>query len=222
MTKSLFHQLLNARVTATGICLLLLVLTVNAQDPGLAEKASTAGAVPNSLDPNVVGSTLGGDYHNGYFDFDIRHIPGWTTMSRGMLTVNEAVGRDALGMKAGRNPSGSRVFGMHDAPGCSVILAIFQIPVGAKTDSASLKSHLIQMTMARSPDAQVADETVLLDDSDHHFTALRVNSNAANKEVFQSLQLLPLGRYELLLTITAPSLERLQEVIQQLQSRLQC
>jgi hypothetical protein len=102
---------------ATGICLLLLVLTVNAQEPRLAEKASTAGAVPNSLDPNVVGSTLGGDYHNGYFDFEIRHIPGWTTMSRGMLTVNEAVGRDALGVKAGRNRSRNRVFGMHDGGG---------------------------------------------------------------------------------------------------------
>ena len=221
MTKSLFHYPLNTRVTATGICLLVLVLTVNAQDPSLAEKASATGAAPNSLDPTVVGHTLGGDYHNEYFDFEIRHIPGWTTISRGMLSVNEAAGRDALGMKAGANRSGNRVFGMHDEAGGSVILEVFRIPVGAETDSASLKSRLVRMTKAQFPNAHVADETVLLDDSDHHFTALRVNFSAANKEMFRSLQLLPLEGYELSLTITAPSAERLQEVIQQLQSRLQ-
>lgn len=218
MNKTSFRYL--PSVVTAGIYLLMLVQAANAQGTSAAEESVAARAVPSSLDQNVVGHTVGGDYRNEYLGIEIRHIPGWTSMSRGMMNVNEAVGRDALGMKAG-NHSGNRVFGMRDEAGSSVIVTIVRIPSDAETDSASLKSHLAKMTKSQLPTAQVADEATLLDDSAHHFAALRVYYSAANKEIFQSLQMLPLDGYALSLTLTAPSAKQLQEIIQQVQSRLQ-
>jgi len=220
MNKTSFRHFPNTSAITAGICLLIVVLAANAQETSVADQASAARVAPNSLDENVVGHTVGGDYHNKYLGFEIRHIPGWTSMSRGMMNVNEAVGRDAFGMKPGANHSGNRVFGMHDEAGSNVIVLIARIPGGEDTDASSVNPRLVRMTKAQLPNAQVADETVLLDDSSHHFIALRVNYTAANREMFQSLQVLPLEGYALSLTITAPSAEHLQEVIQQLQSRL--
>ncbi len=108
---------------------LTLILTASiamAQEPSLAEQAAAARAHSASAAaaPTVMGHTVAGDYHNEVLGFQIRHIPGWTSMSRGTMNVNEALGREALGLQAGVNQSAGRVFGMHDEEGDSVMVTI--------------------------------------------------------------------------------------------------
>ncbi|HVI05732.1 MAG TPA: hypothetical protein VM711_06525, partial [Sphingomicrobium sp.] len=68
--------------------------------------------------------------------------------------------------------------------------------------------------------AQVSGEAVLLGDSSHHFTGVRVSYRVATREIFQSLQLIPVGRYALSMTVSAPTANQLNQVLEQLQACL--
>ena len=80
---------------------LLVHTSALAQEPSLAEQVAAAKSRSGHEQPTrVMGRTVAGDYQNGALGFQLRHIPGWTSMSRGMMNVDEAMGREALGLQA--------------------------------------------------------------------------------------------------------------------------
>ena len=180
---------------------LLVHTSALAQEPSLAEQVAAAKSRSGHEQPTrVMGRTVAGDYQNGALGFQLRHIPGWTSMSRGMMNVDEAMGREALGLQAGLDPSSNRVFGMHNEDGDNVMVAIVALPAGTNVDPVAIKLGMVQIAKSQLPNAKIADESILLGDSTHRFTGFRLTHDIANREIFQSMQILPLNGYALSIT----------------------
>jgi len=194
-----------------------------AQEPSLAEQASAARShsASTAVAPTAMGHTVAGDYHNEILGFQIRHIAGWTSMSRGTMNVDEALGREALGLQAGLNQTVSRVFGMHDEEGNSVMVTMVPAPAGANVNLAAMKTVLSQMLKAQIPGAEIADEPMLLGDDAHPFTGVRATYTVANREIYQSLQIVFLNGYGVSIATTAISAEQLHSLLTQLRGSLQ-
>lgn len=194
-----------------------------AQEPSLAEQAAAARthSASTAVAPTVLGHTVAGDYHNEILGFQIRHIPGWTSMSRGTMNVDEALGREALGLQPGLNQAVSRVFGMHDEEGNSVMVTIVPAPAGANVNLATMKTVLSKMLTAQIPNAEIADEPILLGDAAHPFTGVRATYAVANREIFQSLQIVFVNGYGVSIATTAISAEQLHSLLTQLRGSLQ-
>ncbi|HEX6881333.1 MAG TPA: hypothetical protein VF135_13270 [Terriglobales bacterium] len=198
-------------------------LVAFAQQPSLADQARALREThAKATRTDFLGRTVGDIYRNDRFSFEIHRIPGWTSMDRGMMNVNEAVGREALGMRAGVSGDiTGRVFGMQDERGSSLIVAINPVPGGTGSiDPELLKKVLAAQLKNSIPSAEFFDEPVVLGDSIHQFTALRLTQKVGEQTLYQSTQLIPLEGYVLNLTVSAPSAERLTQALQQLQPRL--
>lgn len=194
-----------------------------AQEPSLAEQAAAARAhsASTAVAPTVMGHTVAGDYHNEILGFQIRHIPGWTSMSRGTMNVDEALGREALGLQAGLNQAVNRVFGMHDEEGNSVMVTMVPAPGGTNVDLAAMKTELSKMLKTQIPTAEIGEEPILLGDSAHVFTGVRATYTVANREIYQSLQMVFLNGYGVSIATTATSAEQLHSLLTQLRGSLQ-
>lgn len=194
-----------------------------AQEPSLAEQAAAARAhsASTAVAPTVMGHTVAGDYHNEILGFQIRHIPGWTSMSRGTMNVDEALGREALGLQAGLNQTVSRVFGMHDEEGDSVMVTMVPAPAGANADLAAMKIVLSKTLKAQIPKSEIAEEPILLGDNAHVFTGVRATYTVANREIYQSLQIVFVNGYGVSIATTATSAEQLHALLTQLRGSLQ-
>lgn len=196
----------------------LLCCASQGQEASLADQAAAAKAHSHQqTDPDVFGYSAAGDYHNEFLGFGIRHIPGWTSMSRGMMNVDEALGREALGMQAGINQSTNRVFGMHDEAGTSVTVAIVQIPEGQEMEPAAAQAALARVAKAQLPSPHIKDESVLLSDGSHRFSAVRVSYVIRDTAIFQSMQVVQLHGYAVSLTASARSEGELEGLLHQLQ-----
>lgn len=194
-----------------------------AQEPSLAEQAAAARARSAStpVAPTVMGHTVAGDYHNEVLGFQIRHIPGWTSLSRGTMNVDEALGREVLGLQPGLNQAVSRVFGMHDEEGNSVMVTMVPAPMGANVNLAAMKTVLSKTLKAQIPIAEIADEPILLGDDAHPFTGVRATYTVANREIYQSLQIVFVNGYGVSIATTATSAEQLRSLLTQLRGSLQ-
>jgi hypothetical protein len=194
-----------------------------AQEPSLAEQAAAARAHSATTPPvsTVMGHISAGDYYNEILGFQIRHFRGWTSMSRGTMNVDEALGREALGLQAGINQSANRAFGMHDEEGNNVMVGIVPMPAATSPDPAAMKSAMAKILKAQIPSADVADEAILLGDSAHRFVGLRATYTVANREIFQSLQIIFLNGYGVSIATTSSSAEQLQSLLNQVRGSLQ-
>ncbi len=192
-----------------------------AQEPSLAEQAAAArGRSVSVVQPTVMGHTVAGDYYNEVLGFQIRHIHGWTSMSRGTMNVSEAIGRDALGLQAGITQAGSRAFGMHDELGSNVLVAIEPVPAGTTLDPTTLKMESAKGLKTQLPQFQITEEPLLLGDSSHPFLGLRGTCNVVNRELYQSFQIAVLNGYAVTIVATTPSAQQLQSLLTQLRSSL--
>ena len=192
-----------------------------AQEPSLAEQAAAARKHANpAVAATVMGHIVAEDYYNEVLGFQIRHIPGWTSMSRGTMNVNEAIGRDALGLQAGITQADNRAFGMHDELGSNVMVAIVPVPAGTILDTSALKAEVTTGLKAQLPGMEIGNEPQLLGDSTHRFIGLRGTCTVMNREVFQSLQVVVLNGYAVTLTTTTTSAEQLQSLLTQLRGSL--
>lgn len=193
-----------------------------AQEPSLAEQAAAARAhsASTAVGTTVMGHTVAGDYHNEILGFEIRHIPGWTSVSRGTMNVDEALGREALGLQAGLNQAVSRVFGMHDEEGNSVMVTIVPTPGGENADLPAVKALLSKMLKAQIPTAEIADEPILLGHNAHPFTGVRATYTVADREIYQSLQIVFVNGYGVSIATTAISAEQLQSLLTQVRGSL--
>ncbi len=203
--------------------LILAVGIATAQEPSLAEQAAAARAhsAPTQATPTVLGHLVQGDYYNEVLGFQIRHIRGWTSMSRGSMNVDEALGREALGLQAGINQSANRAFGMHDEEGNNVMVTIVPMPAGAAPDPAALKSAMANVLKAQIPSAEISDESLPLGDNLHRFAGLRATYTIANREIFQSLQVVVVNGYAVSIATTSLSAEQLRSLLNQLRGSLQ-
>lgn len=189
--------------------------------PSLAEQAAAArGASNASLDPQVAGHVVEGEYRNDYFGLQLKPLPGWETLNRGQMNVQEAMGRDLIGLKAGVDSNASgRVFGMHDGMGASVFLSIRAVPPG--TDTSNLESKLQAGLKSELPEIHFSREPILLGDSSHRFDAFRASYVLKDVAIAQTLEYILCKGHLIALTVTAPTPEKLTAVLHDLQSRLQ-
>ena len=193
-----------------------------AQESSLAEQAAAARGRPASVvQPSVMGHTVAGDYYNEVLGFQIRHIPGWTSMSRGTMNVDEAIGREALGLQAGISQSAYRVFGMRDEDGDNVMVSIVPMPAGGTSDPAELKAGLTKVLKAGIPSSVISDETILLGDGEHRFTGIRATYSVADHELSHSLQIIHFRDYGICIGMTTVSAPKLQSLLGQLRSSFQ-
>jgi hypothetical protein len=216
----------SARVLlAVALACTLLPLAARAQDdangPTLAEQAARArDANPPALDQRVAGRVVDGVYRNEFLGFEVRPLPQWESMSRGQMNVQEAIGREAVGLKAGVDPQATgRVFGMHDGLGQSVFVSIKPVPSGPPP--ADLNARLEGAMKAQFPGIQFSREPVLLGDTSHRFDGFRAMYALHGQNIFQSFEytLSPKG-YMVSLVLTAPTAEKLTELLRQVQPRL--
>lgn len=203
-----------ALVLASGIA--------SGQEPSLADQAAAARAHSPTTQaaPTVMGHIVAGDYYNEVLGFQIRHIRGWTSMSRGSMNVDEALGREALGLQPGINQSMNRAFGMHDEEGNNVMVGIVPMPGGTTPDPAALKPAMAKLLKAQIPGAEIADEAILLGDSVHRFAGLRATYTLTDRAIFQSLQIVFLDGYGVSIATTSSSAEQLQSLLNQLRDSL--
>jgi len=194
-----------------------------AQEASLAEQAAAArahSAPTQQAAPAVMGHTVAGDYYNEVLGFQIHHIRGLTSMSRGTMNVDEALGREAFGFQAGINQAASCAFGMHDEEGDNVVVTILPVPAGTAADLTSLKNGVAKILKKQVPTAELGDESVLLGDSAHKFAGIRGAYTLANQEIFQSIQFVFVNGYVVGITTTANSTEQLQSVLAQVRTAL--
>ena len=216
----------NRRLSRLAFTMIFAASFAVAQEPSLAEQAAAARkhASPAVAGTVVAGTVMGHivveDYYNEVLGFQIRHIPGWTSMSRGTMNVNEAIGREALGLQAGITQAENRVFGMHDELGSNVMVAIVPVPAGTTLDTAALRAEVTTGLKAQLPNMEISNEPLLLGDSTHRFTGLRGTCAVMNREVFQSLQVVVLNGYAVTITATTTSAEQLQSLLTQLRTLL--
>lgn len=194
---------------------------VRAQEPSLAEQAAAARAARSASvsTPSATGRVARGDYYNEALGLHIRRIPGWTSMSRGEMNVDEAIGRQVLGLQPGVNPSLNRVFGLHDGEGSNVQVMVVPMP-GATPDPVATKAMLRAMFKADIPGAKVVDEPILLGDDAHRFVGLRGTHSLANREITQSLQIVIVQGYGICITATALSAEKIESLLPQLRAAI--
>ena len=194
-----------------------------AQEPSLAEQAAAAranSAPAQQAASAVMGHTVAGDYYNEVLGFQIHHIHGLTSMSRGTMNVDEALGREALGFQAGINQAANRAFGMHDEEGNNVVVTILPVPAGTATDPTTLKSGVAKLLKKQVPTAEIGDESVLLGGTAHKFAGIRGTYTLANQEIFQSLQFVFINGYAVSITATANSEGQLQSLLAQLRNAM--
>src|SRR5437016_10930223 len=98
--------------------------------PSLAEQAAAARrAAPASN--AALGRVVADRYINSLLGFEIQRLPGWTSLNRGEINVTEALGREAMRMRAGVDSARSGiVFMMHDGGGSSMNVSVRQVPPG--------------------------------------------------------------------------------------------
>lgn len=188
--------------------------------PSLAEQAAAARRQPATpVDSQAAGHVVMGEYRNEFFGFTLKPPPGWEALSRGQMNVDEAIGRDAAGLKAGINGDESgRVFGMHDAAGSSVFLAIKAVPAGA--DTSNLEGKLQQGLRSEMPEIRFGREPILLGDGGHRFAAFRIAYVLKDQPINQTLEYLLFKGHLIAMTVTAPTPEKLTAVLRDLQTRL--
>lgn len=210
------------QLSRIALSLIFVASIAMAQDPSLAEQAAAARAhsASTAVAPTVMGHIVAGDYHNEILGFQIRHIPGWTSMSRGTMNVDEALGREALGLQPGLNQAVSRVFGMHDEEGNSVMVTMVPAPAGTDVNLATMNTVLSKILKTQIPNAEIADEPILLGDDAHPFTGVRATYTVANREIYQSLQIVFVNGYGVSIATTATSVEQLHSLLTQLRGSL--
>jgi len=212
------------RLVCIAFALLLAASIATAQELSLAEQAAAARSARTTsaaIAPTVMGHTVSADYYNEVLGFQIRHFRGWTSMSRGTMNVSEAIGRDALGLQAGVTQAGNRAFGMHDELGSNVMVAIEPAPAGTTLDPTVLKTEVAKALKTQLPGYKVAEEPLLLGDSSHRFVGLRGTFPVANRELYQSLQIVLVNGYAVTITTTTVSAEQLESLLTQLRASLQ-
>ena len=205
------------RVIAIFLAAVMSFTGAVAQQPSLAEHAASTRSSGNGLAPEKAGSVVGNDYRNPYFGFEIRHLPGWESQTRGELNVNEAIGREALGQGHGISDSG-RAFGMHDGRGSNLVLSIRALPPGANLP-LNRRNEVVQAALKKAfPDPKFTAEPVPLGDRTHFFAAFRMDYVVRDTHVYQSSQATILKGHLLDFTITSNSEVELTDVLRKLQA----
>lgn len=209
------------RFSRIAFILVFAASIANAQEPSLAEQAAAARAARSaSVSTPAAGARVArGDYYNEALGLHIRRIPGWTSMSVGEMNVDEAIGRQVLGLQPGMSPSLNRVFGLHDEEGSNVQVMIVPMP-GATSDPVAVKAMLKAMFQADIPGARVVDEPILLGDDAHRFVGLRGTHTIANREITQSLQMVIVQGHAIAITATALSAEKIDSLLPQLRAAI--
>jgi hypothetical protein len=207
----------------TALLSMLLVapmVAIAQEEPSLADRAAALRhANGKAIDPEVAGRVVRNDYVNDYFGLTIRHLNGWESLSAGQMNVNEAVGRDAMGLKAGVDSSSGRVFGMHDLLGSSVYVSVRPIPPG--TDLSGLGAKLRTAVTKEVANLKCADEQATIGDANHHFVAFRCINHAADQEFYQGEQAIVVRGHLMVLTLTTPTQEKMTALVRQLRASLQ-
>lgn len=208
------------RTGAIGALCIASAAGVHAQEPSLAEQAAALRhADVRPLQAAVKGAVINNDYVNEYFGFTIRPFAGWESMGPGQMNVNEAIGRDAMGLSAGIDGSASgRVFGMHDLRGTSVIVTVRPIPTGA--DVSNLGARMREAVTKEIPTLKCADESTTIGDAAHKFVAFRCTNTIADRVFYQDQQAVVARNHVIALTLTAPTEERLNALMRQLKTSL--
>jgi hypothetical protein len=171
------------------------------------------------LDPAKRGHVVGGDYKNEFFGFELRRLDGWESLSRGQMNVNEAIGREAIGLKAGVR-AGNRVFAMQDGKGANVILSILPVPANSSSEVANRKEIIQKALKSQLPNPKFTGEAVSLGDASHDFVTFRLAYTLQDKNIVQSSQSVLVKDHLVDLVITAQSHQQLSAVLKDLQERL--
>jgi hypothetical protein len=199
------------------ISLLLLVGLVSATSAqeSLAERARKA---KGSAAAQVTsGHFKNGDYINERLGFIFTRVAGWDVLNRGQINMNQAMGREALGLKSGVDSEGTE-FMAHDGQGQNVILTIRKIPADA--DVAKFKPEFQAGLSKALPDPKFSDEPVSFGDSQHRFETFRVTYSAQGREIFQSCQTVFIDGYWVQWLVSSSSNEVLTETLKELRSHL--
>ena len=189
-------------------------------ETSLAEQAAALHGAPaiGSLDPKVVGEVVDHEYRNDYFGFAMKAIPGWETLNRGQMNVNEAMVRDLFGLKAGVNAAASgRVFGMHGPIGSSVFVGI-QVPK-PDTTPGNFGTELEHEIKAEIPQVRLLREPIVLGDSGRRFNALRIGYNFEGVPISQTIEYIFLKEHVVIVVATALGPEQLTAILHDLQPR---
>jgi hypothetical protein len=200
-------------------CLVLVLAgSLQSQEQSLADQAA---AVQNRkvarLDPDAVGQVVNGDYRNEHLGVMIKKLPNWQSMSRGEMNVTEGAARATAGVK-GAIQSQSRVYGMQDLQGSTLVASIIPVPPGV--DTSQIKAKLKAAIAAQLPNPQFSDEPVVLGDENHQFIAFRVSYELYGKQLYQSQQAIVQGDHLLALTLTTPTQEGLGTLWQSMKTNL--
>lgn len=191
------------------------------QEQSLAERAAAARHASSSvtLSPAATGYVTHDDYINDYFGLKIKHLPRWESLSAGQMNVTEALGREAMGLKAGITGSGSgRVFGMHDGTGSSLFVSVRPLPAG--TDLSDLGVKLREAVTTQIPTLQCADERSVFSDRTHKFVAFRCVNHAQDRTFYQDQQAIVTREHLIMLTLTAPTQEQLSALVHQIRANV--
>lgn len=194
----------------------LLLVAVSSGQESLADRAATARKGPAPTVTNE-GRVVNGDYHNEVLGFRIKRLEGWQSVSRGQMNVNEAFGREALGLKAGITGT-SRVYGMHDAQGSSLTVAIVKIPANVTVTQAY--AMMRQALAASFPDPKFSKEPILLSTPGRSFEGFRVEYDVRGIHLVQCRQGVVMGDQVVDITVTAQSHEKLSEALRALKQNL--
>lgn len=134
------------------------------------------------------------------------------------MNVNEAFGREAMGLKLGVS-NRHRVLGMRNGTGANVSLAIVPIPPEAK-DIENRDAKLIEYAKRDLPNPKVSKETVLLTSGPREFTGFRVEYILQGRTFYQSLQTAVFKGYVVGFTTTATSPQELSATLAELKKAI--
>jgi len=194
----------------------LLLIAVSSGQESLADRAAAARKGSSGTVTNE-GRVVNGDYHNDVLGFTIKRLEGWRAVSRGQMNVNEAFGREALGLKGGISGS-ARVYGMHDAQGSSLTVAILQLP--ANVTLAQGYAAMRQNLAASFPDPKFSKEPIMLSAPGRSFEGFRVEYDVRGVHIVQCRQGVVVGDQVVDITVTAQSHEKLSAVLRELKQNL--
>lgn len=185
---------------------------------GLATYGPAAGAAPG-IDEQAAGHVIHGDYVNETLGFEVKHLAGWESMNRGEMNVNEAIGREAMGLKAGVDShANGRVFGMHDGLGASVYLSIRKTPQ-PEPSLTDLKASLVASTKLL-PNAHVTDEPTLVAGAARPSTGIRAEYTSQGQRIIQSSQIFVAHGYAVMVMVTSGDAKHLSSILTELRSNL--
>ena len=165
-----------------------------------------------ALTPEEAGRVLNGIYTNQVLGLEVKPIQDWAILGRGEMNVNEAFGREAMGLRLGGGSNKHRVFGMHDGRGSNTSMVIIPIPPEIK-NMEDLDVKLIEYAKRDLPNPKVTKETVLLSSGPHVFTGFRVEYALQGRTIYQSVESTIFKDYLVSFTTTSTSPQNLSATL---------